>query len=64
MHANPLGVWGWVGVGRMDGMDGMGGVCQQIPTDLDSHHTHSVGGEGGVGGIDSDLAHADTHTPT
>lgn len=42
---NPLGVCGregwreWVG-----GIDGMGGVCQQIPTDLDSHHTHSEGG--------------------
>ena len=43
----------------MGGIDAMGGVCQQIPTDLDSHHTHSGGGEGRGKGVDSDLAHAD-----
>lgn len=46
---------GGCGVGWM----GWVGVCQQIPPDLDSHHTHSAGG-----GEDSDLAHADTQAHT
>lgn len=67
-HTNPLGVCVWEGrVEGVGGIDGMGGVCQQIPTDLDSHHTRSVGEgeeeeEGGEEWVDSDLAHAGTHT--
>lgn len=51
-----------------EGIDGIhDGVCQQIPTDLDSHHRHPVGEERrecvcreGGGLADHDLAH--THT--
>lgn len=54
-----------------EGIDGIhDGVCQQIPTDLDSHHRHPVGEErqecvcreGGGGLADHDLAHTHTHS--
>lgn len=60
------------GVEGVGGIDGKGGACQQIPTDLDSHHTHTQQGRGGRGLIviwhtqkkppqTHTTAHADSH---
>lgn len=66
IHTNPQGVCVRARIREsVDGIDD--GVCQQIPTDLDSHHTHSVGEDrrGGVcreggGGLQTMIWH--THT--